>query len=182
MTLDDRELAAALRERESGAMERFQAAFTPLLRYIIAPILPDERDQEECLSDVFLRVWEAIGGYDPDRAALNTWLTHLARNAALNRRRANQRHREEATPDESFPDAADTPEQSAIRAETARLVWDAVGKLDGQDRALFLRKYYYYQSTAQIAAELGLTVRAVEGRLYRVRKSLQKELGGVYRG
>ena len=46
------------------------------------------------------------------------------------------------------------------------------------DRNLFLRKYYYYQSTAQMAAELGLTVRGVEGRLYRIRKHLQKELGG----
>ena len=180
--MDYTDLACALREHRSGAMERFQTAFTPLLRYIIAPILPDERDREECLSDVFLLVWEKIGGYDPARAALNTWVTHLARNAALNRRRANERRREDGAPDESIPDAAGTPEQSALRAETARLVWDAVGKLDGQDRALFLRKYYYYQSTAQIAAELGLTVRAVEGRLYRVRKCLQKELGGVYRG
>ena len=47
-----------------------------------------------------------------------------------------------------------------------------------RDRALFYRKYYYYQSTAQMAAGLGLTERAVEGRLYRIRKRLQKELGG----
>ena len=42
--------------------------------------------------------------------------------------------------------------------------------------------YYYYQPTAQIAAELGLTVRAVEGKLYRIRKHLQSELGGVIHG
>ena len=32
----------------------------------------------------------------------------------------------------------------------------------------------------EIAAELGLTERAVEGRLYRIRKRLQKELGGEW--
>ena len=31
---------------------------------------------------------------------------------------------------------------------------------------------------AQIAAEMGLSLRAAEGRLYRLRKFLQKELGG----
>ena len=41
-------------------MEQFQRLYTPLLRYIIAPILTDERDREECLSDVLLRVWDAI--------------------------------------------------------------------------------------------------------------------------
>jgi len=40
----------------------------------------------------------------------------------------------------------------------------------------------YYQPTAQIAAESGLTVRAVEGKLYRIRKHLQSELGGVFHG
>lgn len=34
------------------------------------------------------------------------------------------------------------------------------------------------QSTEQIAAELGLTPRAVEGRLYRIRERLRKQLGG----
>lgn len=180
--MDYKELTGALQARRPGAMERFQTAFTPLLRYIIAPILPDERDREECLSDVLLQVWDAIGGFDPGRASLTTWLTCLARNAALNRRRSNQRRREGGCLDEAMPDAADGPEQSVLRAETAKALWDAVGRLGRRDRELFLRKYYYYQSTAQIAAELGLTARAVEGRLYRIRKRLQDELGGVYHG
>ena len=50
--------------------------------------------------------------------------------------------------------------------------------LSASDRVLFYRKYYYLQSTAQIAAELGLTERAVEGRLYRLRRRLRKALGG----
>lgn len=180
--MEDVQLVHALKNREAGAMERFQTAYTPLLRYIIAPILPDERDREECLSDVLLRVWDAIGTFDPERAALTTWLTHLARNTALNRRRGNERRREGGTLDEAMPDASDGPEQSLLKAETARALWAAVGRLSKRDRDLFLRKYYYYQPTAQIAAECGLTVRAVEGRLYRVRKQLQEELGGVIHG
>ena len=46
------------------------------------------------------------------------------------------------------------------------------------ERELFYRKYYYCQSTAQMAAELGLTERAVEGRLYRLRQTLRQQLGG----
>lgn len=180
--MDYTELIQAVTERQSGALERFQTTFTPLLRYIISPILPDERDREECLSDVLLQVWEAIDSYDPQRASLTTWLTTLARNAALNRRRSNQRRQESDPLDETVPSSAESPEQSAIKAETARALWNAVGRLDHRDRDLFLRKYYYYQSTAQIAAELGLSLRAVEGRLYRIRKRLQDELGGVYRG
>ena len=180
--MEDVRLVHALQTRQAGAMEQFQTAYTPLLRYIIAPILPDERDREECLSDVLLRVWDAISSYDPERAALTTWLTHLARNAALNRRRGNERHREGGAMDKTVPDTADGPEQSLLKAEAAQALWAAVGRLDRRDRDLFLRKYYYYQPTAQIAAECGLTVRAVEGKLYRVRRQLREELGGVIHG
>ena len=38
------------------------------------------------------------------------------------------------------------------------------------------------QSTAQIAAEPGLSERAVEGRLYRLKKRLRAMLGGEYDG
>lgn len=58
----------------------------------------------------------------------------------------------------------------------------AVAALPAGDRLLVYRKYYYLQSTAQIAAELGLSPRAVEGRLYRLKKRLAKALGGVHNG
>ena len=47
-----------------------------------------------------------------------------------------------------------------------------------EEQQLFFRKYYYCQSTAQIAAELGITERAAEGRLYRLRQRLRNLLGG----
>ena len=53
-----------------------------------------------------------------------------------------------------------------------------IAALPVQERDLFYRKYYYCQSTAQMAAELGLTERAVEGRLYRLRQGLRQKLGG----
>lgn len=53
-----------------------------------------------------------------------------------------------------------------------------MSRLGDMDRQLFYRKYYYFQPAAQIAAELGLTVRGVEGRLHRLRKRLKRELGG----
>ena len=180
--MDYTELIQAMKKRESSALERFQTAFTPLLRYIIAPILSDDRDREEYLSDVALQVWGTIDGYNPSKASFTTWLSTLARNAALNRRRSIERRREAGPPDEDISASSDSPEQTVLKEEAARAVRDAVGRLDRRDRELFLRKYYYYQPTAQIAAELGLSLRAVEGRLYRVRKRLQDELGGVYRG
>ena len=71
---------------ERGA-EALLRHYAPLMRYIIAPIVPDAQDREECLSDAALRVWEKFGTYDPARGSWTAWLTALTRNTALNRAR-----------------------------------------------------------------------------------------------
>ena len=65
-----------------------------------------------------------------------------------------------------------------IQKERIQILQQALAALSPKDRNLVYRKYYYLQSTARMAAELGLTERAVEGRLYRIRQKLQKQLGG----
>ena len=65
-----------------------------------------------------------------------------------------------------------------MRQERQAAVDRALRRLPPQDRILFYRKYYYLQSTAQIASEMGMTERAVEGKLYRLKKQLRGMLGG----
>ena len=71
-----------------------------------------------------------------------------------------------------------TPEEALLRREREETLRKALSALPHGERVLFYRKYYYRQSTAQIARELGMTERAVEGRLYRLKKSLRAKLGG----
>lgn len=140
-------MIAQLLQKDERGMEALLLHYGPLMRYIIAPILPDPQDREECLSEVSMRVWSRVAQFDPARGSWNAWLTAVTRNTALNFQRSAALH-------------------------------DALARLGQNDRALFYRKYYYLQSTAQIASELGMTVRAVEGRLYRLKKQLRRMLGG----
>lgn len=93
-----------------------------------------------------------------------------------------------ATPDPSLPPLGEQgaqlpgPEEAVLAGEELEELRRAVAALPAGDRLLVYRKYYYLQSTAQIAAELGLSPRAVEGRLYRLKKRLAKALGGVRNG
>lgn len=71
-----------------------------------------------------------------------------------------------------------TPEDALLRKEAMEELNEALKSLDRLEANILLRKYYYMQSTQQIGAELGLSVRAVEGRLYRIKKKLMKKMGG----
>ena len=151
----------------------------PMMAYVVRGILSDPHEQEECLAQVRARVWERWETYDREKASPATWLTALCRNAAYDRLRTQARQRERAgTLDETLADPAPGPEEVLLQKERLETLSRLLSAMSAGDRALFYRKYYYLQSTRQMAAELGTTARAVEGRLYRIRKKLQKQMGG----
>ena len=166
-----------LLEKNEQGMDALLLHYGPLMRYIIAPILQNPQDREDCLSEVSMRVWEKIGQFDGEKGSFRAWLTAITRNTALNHaRRASGSSAEELS--ESTPSPDPTPEETLLKKERQEALKTALSRLSYKDRLLFYRKYYYRQSTAQIAAELGMTERAVEGKLYRLKKQLRKSLGG----
>ncbi len=173
----EQEIIDLLRRRDNAGADALLAHYGPLMRYVIAPILPDPQDQEECLSAAVLRVWDKIDLFDPRLGGWKSWLTAVCRNAALNHRRRSAGDGTEPLSDD-LPAPEPTPEEQLLRQERFEELTRALRRLSQRDQVLFYRKYYYLQSTAQIAAETGTTERAVEGRLYRLRKRLRQALGG----
>ena len=81
-------MIAQLLQQDERGMEALLLHYGPLMRYIIAPILPDPQDREECLSEVSMRVWSRIAQFDPARGSWNAWLTAVTRSTALNYQRS----------------------------------------------------------------------------------------------
>ena len=175
--MDDLEIMELIAQGDERGMPELQKRYGALVRYVAAPILGSGAAVSDCVSEVYLRVLEKFSQFDPERGSLGAWLTAIARNTALNmaRRGKNEVSHEMR---EDTPDPAPTPEELLLLAERREALARALNMLSFSDRALFYRKYYYLQSTRQIAAELGTTERAVEGRLYRIKKALRKALGG----
>ena len=173
--MTDAELLRQFVQTRDPGMELLLRQFTPLLRYVISGVLRDTQDAEDCFSEVSLALWQKLDGFDPEKGSLSAWLTAIARNAAMNHLKARLR-REKHQPEE--PPGVLTPEQEVLRRERAEQLRDTVANLSDLDRKIFYRRYYYLQPIGQIAAELGLSQRAVEGRLYRLRQRLRQELGG----
>lgn len=176
--MHEKEVIELIKSRDEGGVAQLLTHFGPLLRYVIAPILSNESDREECLSECAMRVWERIDRYDPERGSWTAWLTAIARNAALNRARKMRAESDTCELDSDTPSREPTPEEALLLAEQKIALQKAIAALKPGEKNLFYRKYYYLQPNAQIAAELATTERAVEGRLHRLRKKLRRELGG----
>lgn len=176
--MKESEIIELLLAKEEKGMRELLIHYGPLMKYIIAPILPNLQDREDCLSETAMQVWEKIEKFDPQRGSWNAWLTAITRNYALNYKRNSKVYYSIDEVSSDIPSPELNPEEKIIRQEKRAAVNSALQQLTSEEKTLFYRKYYYFQSTAQIASEMGLTERAVEGKLYRIKKKLRKILGG----
>lgn len=175
--MSDSEIIQLLHEKKPEAIDALLKNYGSLMKYIIEPILSDFREREECLSDVTYRIWNKIDTYDASKGNFNTWISAITRNAAYNRAKSNRVKGEFQEISDELASNDRNPEDEILRKEKLQRLHKALNGLSKKDRQLVYRKYFYLQSTEQIAAELGLTMRAVEGRLYRVKKRLRGEFG-----
>ena len=86
-----RDIIEKLKNRDESGMEELLQHYGPLMRYVIRPFLSDERDREEVLQNAALKVWQSIGRFDAEKGSWTSWLTAVARNAALDMARAEKR-------------------------------------------------------------------------------------------
>ena len=176
--MTEREILDLIRNRNQDGLSELLKHYRPMISYIIAPILLNPEDQEECVSEVTLKVWDNILTFDENKSGFKTWLTAITRNTALNHLRKNQKHTQVDLDSENIRAKEGNPEEIILKKEKQEQLYKVLNNLDSKEKTLFYRKYYYMQSTAQIAREMGITERAVEGKLYRIKKKIRKQMGG----
>ena len=178
--MKEQEIIDLLIQKNEIGLSELIKHYGPLMKYIITPILPNLQDREDCLSEISIRIWNKIDTYDSSRGSLGVWITTISRNTALNYKRKALHYHNDEEINGSIPSNAPSPEDEIIRREKQAEPNKALLQLSSKEKLLFYRKYYYLQSIAQIASETGMTERAVEGKLYRLKIKLRKILGGEY--
>lgn len=163
---------------EERGLEILKADYNGRIKYIVSGILKNQNDIDECINDVYLTVWEKIQLYNPQKSSFATWISVVSRNKAINYLKKHNNN--SVTLNEDIYSGSQSLEADVENKEQLIRVLNFVGTLSSADINLFYRKFYYLQSSTQIALETGKTERAIEGKLYRLRKKLKKEFGGEF--
>ena len=108
--MEDASLMKQIAGGDEAALQALLRRYGPLIRYILRPILPDQRDREECYADISLKIWQTAGSFDETKGTLKAWLTVLSRNSALNH--ARRRTEADAPLEEHMPHEAGSAEEA----------------------------------------------------------------------
>jgi RNA polymerase sigma-70 factor (ECF subfamily) len=165
-------------------MERWQK---PLLSFILRYV-GNYADSIELAQETFARVYHHRSQFN-FKSKFSTWLLTIATNLCKHHARWRKRHPTISLDDTAGMDemleeylsisAEEIPSALAGRSELGKLVKEQIEKLPHDLKTAVLLFAYDNLSYAEIAVILGCTPKAVETRLYRVRKLLAKRLAAI---
>lgn len=168
---EDAALVERLRADETGdAMRALYRLYGGELYGFTLNALGDRGAAEEIVQEVFLRAWRHADSYDPERAAVRTWLYQIARNAIIDSRR-----RAAVRPGLPQHEHAGDPEGGAT-LEQAMLGWQvaaALERLTPEHRQMIRMAQFRGLTMREIAAHTGLPLGTVKSRTWYALRSLR---------
>lgn len=97
--IDEKELIIRLKAKDKVAFEYLYDHYSSALFGVVSRIIKKEEVAEEVLQDVFIKIWDRIESYDPQKGRLFTWMLNLARNQAIDKTRSKEISKEGKTSD-----------------------------------------------------------------------------------
>ena len=148
----------------------------------IANRICDDMDiAEECENDTYLRAWNSIPPHEP-RGYFFTFLAKITRNLALDRYRESNRLKRSAAIVELTGELSeiiagnDDATANAESEELKNYINSFLRKLHKEKRNVFIRRYWYMDSVAEIADRYGISEGKIKTILFRVRNGLRQYL------
>ena len=140
-------------------------------------ILHSEPDAEECVNDTYLKTWNSIPPTRPH--SLKLFLARIVRNLSINRHRAlhsDKRNRDLEVSLSELESCLPVPDGENGGSELSELLNEFLGTQTPTDRKIFVQRYWYNLSTAEISEEHDISENAVWVKLHRTRERLREFL------
>ncbi len=179
--MEDGEIIALYFARNEDAIRETDRKYGAFCRRIARNVLPLREDAEECVNDTWHTAWNRIPPTLP--ASLRAFLGRITRDLAIDRFRTLRAQKRCADMelllselDDCVPAQADI-ERTVERRELTVAVENWLRGLEPDERALFLRRYWYGDAVKELAESCGMTAAQTAQKLYRLRIRLKTALG-----
>jgi RNA polymerase sigma factor (sigma-70 family) len=164
----DAELIAASRRGERAAFGQLIARYQEAVCAVSFSTTGDWSLSEDVTQDTFIAAWHRLAQLR-EAARLRSWLCGIARNLA---RKARRRTAREDVVDDELPANGGSPFEDIARAESDRVVRDALDRIPAAYREVLVLYYRENQSVREVASTLGISEAAALQRLARGRRFL----------
>lgn len=188
-SVSDEMLIQRCGEGDDAAFRALYERHNRMIYNLVFRMLGSHADAEEVAPDVFVKVWLKAADFR-GQSRVSTWMYRIAANMAMDRLRSGRVGKEvfweDLSPTErEMPDrrdAAETPEESAMRREDNRALAAAMAKLSSDDRLLVTLYHLQGCSYLEIEEITGISPVNIKSRLFRARRRLRDTMVNLEKG
>ncbi|MCX7643325.1 MAG: sigma-70 family RNA polymerase sigma factor [Armatimonadetes bacterium] len=180
--MDEVELVRKCLEGENWAFDELVRRYRDRVYGLALHLLEDRDLAEDLAQEAFLRVFQRLALFDPNKGSFSTWLMTLTTRLCLNalKKRTSEQQWVSEQEDEAFEllEASDesTPEEEWWAMERRRLIRQLLSTLHPMQRAVLLLRYGEGMSIQEIAQTVQVPVGTVKAWLFRGREALRRKL------
>lgn len=175
--MTDMEIISLFNKRDESALSAVSGKYGSICTGIAFNILRNHQDAEECVNDVYLKVWDSIPPEQPK--SLSAFVGKITRNAAIDRyRKDNSEKRGGGEIPLVLDELAEcvsgssNVEENAERHDLLAAINRFLDALPADRRIAFVMRYCLCEDIKSIAQRLGVTQNNVSVNLNRTRKHL----------
>lgn len=173
--MDDSKIIELFFARSEDAIKHTDDTYGRRLFYLADNIVHNDQDAEESVNDTYMKAWDTIPPQRPEH--FFAYIAKICRNFALKRidwQKAKKRNAEVVTLTQEMENCIpDTYRDIEADARELGQILDAfLRTLTPENQKVFLRRYWYVDTIAEIAVRYGISESAVQMRLNRTRSKL----------
>ena len=179
--MDDAGIVELYLLRNEDAIVQTSAKYGNRLRALAYGIVLDRETAEECENDTYLKAWNSIPPHEPG-SYLYAFLARITRHLSLNCCRDRGRLKRSAYFVEltsEMEECIPAPDDMDCRVDDLALSEAINGflrSLDKEKRCIFIRRYWYLDSIADVSERFAISESKVKSTLFRCRRELRRRL------
>jgi len=188
LAVGERKLVERAKSGDQLAFREIMERHNRRLHRVARAVMKDDTEAEDVVQETYLRAFFNLSKFRGE-SSLTTWLTRIALNEALGRKRKQratvtlenvetaQKMSAQIIPFPAMDTEAD-PERSAARREIRKLLERVMDALPEPFRLVFVMRDVEEMSIEETASHLGIRPKTVKTRLHRARRLLRQSLNG----
>lgn len=170
-------LVKRLKKRDVTALDYLYDHYSDALYGVIFRTIHHQKIAEETLHDVFIKVWEQIGQYDPSKGTLFTWMYRIARNKAIDARRSKDFKTTEKSDDiTGYVDMFETSDNREDYIGLGRIL----SEIGDACKKLIQLNFFMGYSHAEISKNEEIPLGTVKTRLRNCLKNIKAKLNNDF--
>jgi RNA polymerase sigma-70 factor, ECF subfamily len=175
-----KELITALLLGDIAAFAPIYKDYSPMVYGLILRIVKDDKEAENLLQEVFIKVWNKIDSYDPRKGSFATWVINITRNTAIDFTKTTYYKQKAKNQNEDFLVLKENDHPVIYQKTDTIGLKKLVEHLSPSNRQIIEMMYYEGFTQQEIADHLKTPIGTIKTRSRMAIKELRAHYGTIY--